>query len=123
MARNSIIFTARGPAVYRNVRKDLTGEPLLLLDEDEVKTLVLDFASYVETSETISSATASAENVSCSISTTSPRVTLTLSAATSNSDGKVTVVVTFSTANKWRGIIRVRRAERFDAEVLESDYA
>lgn len=123
MARNSIIFTARGPAVFRNVRKDLTGEPLLLIDQDEVKTLVLDFASYVESGETISSATAAAESVTCSISTSSPLVTLTLSAATSNSDGRVTVVVTMSTANKWRGIIRVRRADRFDAEVLESDYA
>ena len=122
MARHSIRFTPRGATTFYNVRKDLTGEPLLLLDESEVRSLELDFADYLDSGETISSASATAQSVTVSTTTSSPTVTLTLSAAQSHSDGKVTIVVTFSTGNKWRGIIRVRRTDRFTDEALMDDY-
>lgn len=122
MARHSIHFTPRGATTFHNVRKDLTGEPLLLLDEDEVKTLTLDFTDYLDSGETISSASATAKSVTVSTATSSPTVTLTLSAAQSHSDGSVTLVVIFSSGNKWRGIIRVRRTDRFTDEALMDDY-
>jgi hypothetical protein len=123
MARHQINFTPRGATTFYNVRKDLTGEPLLLLDESEVKTLTLDFTDYLDTAETISSVSTTAKSVTVSTATSSPIVTLTLSAAQSHYDGSVTAVVTFSSGNKWRGIIRVRRTDRFTDEALVDDYA
>lgn len=123
MARHYIGFTERGATVFKNVRKDLTGEPLILMDEDEVKSLVMDFTDYLEDGETISSASATAKSVTCTASTDSPTVTLALSAAQNTYDGSVTIVVTLSSGNKWRGIIRVRRTDRFTDEALMDDYA
>lgn len=123
MARHSIHYTPRGQATLYNVRLDLTGEPLLLLDEHEVKTLVLDFADYLDTAETIASVAATPKSVTVSTATASPRITLTISDAQSHADGSVTLVVTFSSGAKWRGIIRVRRTDRFTDEALVDDYA
>lgn len=123
MARHYIGVTRRGITTLDNVRKDPTGEPLILMDEGEVKTLVVDFAEYLESGETVSSATADDESVTASIVTSSPTVTLTLSAATSYYDGKVTLLVTMSSGNKFRTVIRVRRTDRYTDEALESDYA
>jgi hypothetical protein len=117
------LFSPRGATTFLNVRKDRTGEPLLHLDQDEVKTLVLDFTDYLDPGETVSSATATAESVTCTPTTSSPTVSLALSAAASPDLGQVTVIVTFSSGNKWRGIIRVRRTDRFTDEALVSDYA
>jgi hypothetical protein len=122
MARHSIHYTPRGATTFYNVHRDLTGEPLLFLDENEVKSLRLDFADYLDTGETISSVASTAKSVTVSVATSSPTVTLTLSAAQSHSDGSVTLVVTFSTGAKWRGIIRVRRTDRFTDEALVDDY-
>jgi hypothetical protein len=122
MPRHSIHYTPRGATTFYNVHRDLTGEPLLFLDESEVKSLRLDFADYIDTGETISSVASTAKSVTVSVVTSSPTVTLTLSAAQSHSDGSVTLVVTFSTGAKWRGIIRVRRTDRFTDEALADDY-
>ncbi len=122
MARHEIHFTPRGATTFYNVRKDLTGEPLLLIDENEVKTLRLNFADHLDSGESISSVTSTTKSVTCSVATSSPNVTLTLSAAQSHSDGSVTLVVTFSTGAKWRGIIRARRTDRFTDEALTDDY-
>ena len=113
MARRYIGFTKRGPAVFRNVRKAETGEPLVTLDENEVDDLVLDFQGYLESGETVSSATATANGVTETIATASPKVTLSLSEANQyNLSGRVEVVVTMSSGTVWRGYIRVRRRAR-----------
>lgn len=122
MARQYIGFTQSGMMVLRNVRRDLTGEPMILLDEDAVQTVVLDFAAMLESGETISSTSSTSKNVTKSVSTSSPTVTVTLSDATSTTDGSVTLVVTFSSGNVWRGILRVRRTDRFTDEALADDY-
>lgn len=124
MTRHIIGFASRGPTTLRNVRKAPTGEPLVHLDEDEIKVVKLDFTDYLETSETISSASVTTYNCTASTSTSSPNVTLTLSAATAyDLDGRVLVVVTFSTGEKWRGNIRVRRTSRYRDEGMGADYA
>jgi pyocin large subunit-like protein len=124
MTRHYVGFTSRGPTTFRNVRKAPTGEILVHLDEDEVKILKLNFADWLETGETISSVSATAYNCTCSTSTSSPNISLTLSAATAyDITGKVTLVVTASTGEKWRGNIRVRRTARYGDEESTSDYA
>ena len=122
MARQYIGFTSRGPAVFRNVKKASTGEPLILLDENEVKDLELDLTGYLETGETISSATASvSDGVTTTISTTSPKVTLNFSSATEyDLNGKVEVVITMSSGEKWRGYIRVRRRSRYMTQEFDN---
>lgn len=110
--------------VLRNVRRASTGEPLVLLDENAVTQLELDFTDYLEDEETVSSASVTANGVTASTSTSTPRVTITLSAATTyNIDGKLTIVVTMSSGDKWRGIVRVRRTNRYNDDQLLADYA
>jgi pyocin large subunit-like protein len=113
MARRYIGLTKRGIATLRNVRKAETGEPLVTLDENEVDDLVIDFTGYLESGETVSSATATPNGVTETISTTSPKVTLTLSEANQyNLSGRIEVVVTMSSGTVWRQYIRVRRRAR-----------
>lgn len=122
MARHYIGVASRGITVLRNIRTDKTGEPLLLLDEDEIARVVVNFSGYLETGETISSASIEPTGVTATASTSSPNVTLTVSG--SGYDGKITLVVTMSTGDKWRSIIRVRKTERQGDETLViSDYA
>lgn len=123
MSRHYLGISARGPTVFRNVRKDDTGEPLLLIDEDAVVKLTIDYSDWLETDETLSSVSATARSCTISVATTSPRTVITISAVTSNHDGDITVIATSSTGEKARDIIRVRRTNRYTDEALVfSDY-
>jgi len=119
-------ISSRGPTVLRNIRKDDTGEPLLLIDQDEIARLTLDFSDWLESSEELSNVTATARSCTASVGIISsgvPRVVITLSDVTSNHDGDITVIATSSTGEKWRGIINVRRTNRYTDEALVfSDY-
>lgn len=120
--RHYLGISSKGPAVFRNVYKDDTGEPLLYLDKDAVTKLQINFAQWLEGTETISSASVTAQSVTCSMSTTSPNVTLTFSGSTTY--GYVTLIVTSSTSEVYRGIIRVRQTVRYgDQTSVMSDYA
>ncbi len=120
--RNYISIGAKGTvATVFGLRRDTTGEPLVLLDQDEIKKLRLDLINWLG-SDTISSATVTAENVTCSASLASPYYDLTLSAS-SASDGKVTILITTSTSEVMSLIIRVRRPMRHTAETRLLDYA
>lgn len=118
MSRHYLGISARGPTVFRNVRKDDTGEPLLLIDEDAVVKLTIDYSDWLETDETLSSVSATARSCTISVATTSPRTVITISAVTSNHDGDITVIATSSTGEKARDIIRVRRTNRYTDEAL-----
>jgi hypothetical protein len=101
----------------------VTGEPLLLIDQDAVVKLTIDFIDWLETGETLSSVSATARSCTVSVSTTSPRTTITISDVTSHTDGGITIVATSSTGEKYREIIRVRRTNRYTDEALVfSDY-
>ncbi|TXH52116.1 MAG: hypothetical protein E6Q97_16820 [Desulfurellales bacterium] len=120
--RHWIGYDHRGPATLRNIRQDITGEPVLLLDEGEVRTVVMDLTSYLA-GETISSATAAAEGCTASIATASPLITLTISNATAyDIEGKVTLTITLSGGEVRKDTIRVRRIDRYAAENPVSDY-
>lgn len=122
MARHYIGVSARGINVLRNVRSAETGEPLILLDEDEVASVLVNFADYLEGAETISSASVTANGITATISTASPNITLTLSGA--GFDGSAALKVTTSTGAVFRTVIRVRKTERTtDETLLISDYA
>jgi GTP-sensing pleiotropic transcriptional regulator CodY len=102
---------------------DTTGEPLLLVDQDAIVKLTIDFIDWLETSETISSVSATARNCTISVSTTSPRTVITISDVTNHHDGDITIIATSSTGEKFRQIIRVRRTNRYtDEALLLSDY-
>ena len=118
MSRHYLGISARGPTVFRNVRKDDTGEPLLLIDEDAVVKLTIDYSDWLETDETLSSVSATARSCTISVSTTSPRTVITISDVTSNHDGDITIIATASTGEKYREIIRVRRTNRYTDEAL-----
>lgn len=123
MTRHYLGISARGPTVFRNIRKDDTGEPLLLVDEDAVVKLTIDYSDWLETGETIASAAATARSCTISVATTSPRTVITISDVTSHHDGDITVIATSSTGEKARDIIRVRRTNRYTDEALVfSDY-
>lgn len=123
MARHYIGINTTGPRVLRNVHRDITGEPLVYLDQDAVTTLRLNLSDWLETGETVSSASVTAEGVTASVSTSSPNVDVTLSAANSGGAGKITVTVTSSTAQVWRGIVWVRRTSRYGDEQSFRDYS
>jgi hypothetical protein len=119
--RHYIGVAPRGITVLRNIRNDDTGEPLLYLDEGAVDTVQINFAEFLNTGETISSATATAEGCTASASTSSPNVTLTVSNA--SDDGKITVTATTSASNVFPFIMRVRKPLRYgDEATLISDY-
>ena len=65
MARHSIGFTPAGATVFRNVRRTTGGRPLLLLDEDDVADLELDFTRTLEDGESVSDVTATGKGVTC----------------------------------------------------------
>jgi hypothetical protein len=56
--RHYLGISSRGAAVYRNIGRDETGEPLLLIDQDETRKLTIDFSDWLETGETIATVTA-----------------------------------------------------------------
>jgi len=121
MARRHYIgFTSRGPSIFRNVRLDETGRPLLFLEEGEIARLELDFQSFVETGETISSATVAPDNVTAVIANDTTSATITFSAA--NEWGEVIVTVTFSTGDVWSDKIRVRNQRRINMARRTTDY-
>lgn len=120
--RHYIGISPSGPTVLRNLRKDETGEPLLLLDESEATTLRVNLADWLESGETVSSATATGSNCTVSASTTSPNVDITVSAATSTSYGKITIIITSSAGAVVRQIIKVRRPNRYTDEQTYRDY-
>jgi len=123
VTRHYLGISEKGPTVFRNVRMDDTGEPLLLIDQDAVVKLTIDFSDWLETGETLSSVSATARSATISVSTTSPRTVITISAVTSYYDGDITVIATSSTGEKWRGIIRVRRTNReHDEAMFYGDY-
>jgi hypothetical protein len=123
MARLSIGYTPNGARVYRNVRMAETGEPLILVDEGEVKSVVLNLTAYLDTGETISSVTTTDENVTATTTLTTPTISVALSAATSTSDGSVTLVITLSSGEIIRQTLRVRRPNRYGLETYVRDYA
>lgn len=120
--RHYIGVSSSGPTVLRNIRKDVTGEPLLLLDQDAAARLRINFDDWLETGETISSITATAEGCTMTSALSTPNVTLTISAATNAYTGKITLKATASSGEIWRGIIRVRRPNRLGDEEAFTDY-
>jgi hypothetical protein len=121
--RQYIGISPMGPTVLRNIRKDDTGEPLVLLDENAIAKVRINFADWLEGSETIESASVTAESCTISTSTASPNIDLTVSDATSYTDGKITLEATSSTGEVYRGVIRVRRMSRYNDEQSRRDYA
>jgi hypothetical protein len=111
-----------GETVFHNVRRDETGEPLLLVDESAITKLRVNFADWLESGETITAATVTTQNCTVSTSTTSPNVDLTISAVTSFNDGTITLVATCSNGEVWRSKIRVRRTNRYTDEQTYRDY-
>ena len=124
MSRHEVHFTFKGASTFKNVRRAPTSEPLVHLDVNEIKVVKLNFTDYLDASETIISASATAYNCTVGISTSSPTVTLTISEATSYAiDGRIVVVVIFSSGEKHRQVIRVRRASRYGDEQVGADYS
>lgn len=119
--RHYLGVSPSGPTVFNNVRKDETGEPSLLIDKDAIVKLRVNFSDWLDSGETISSATATAENCTVSTSTSSPNVDLTVSAVTYN--GQITLVVTSSNSLAYTGIIRTRRTNRYADERTYRDYS
>lgn len=120
--RHYLGISPMGETVLRNVRKDLTGEPLLLVDQDAITILRVNFSDWLEGAETIASATTSGENCTISTSTTSPNVDITISNVTNTEYGKITLTATSSTGEVWRSIINVRRTNRYTDEQTYRDY-
>jgi len=121
VTRHYIGIAQRGITALRNVRRDNTGEPLILMDPDQVDTLTVNFSEFLNSGETISTATATAEGCTATASTSSPNVTLTIS--NPSDDGKITLKATTSASNVFPFTIRVRKTLRYgDEGLLISDY-
>lgn len=123
MARLLIAYTPNGVRVLRNVRIDETGEPLILLDKDEIKNVTVDLTAYLDDAETISSVTSTTISVTASVTLTSPTIVVRLSAATGTDDGYVSLVITLSSTEVIRQTIHVRRANKYGTEWYARDYA
>ena len=115
MARQAILYTSRGPATFRNVRQDHVGYPLVLMEDGEVRVVTLDLTNALEPGETISSASVAAEGVTGAVATSSPTVTLTLSAPTSW--GEAVVTITLSSGEKIITRVRARITHRYSDPV------
>lgn len=104
MARAQVLFSSRGPSVFRNVRKTEWSTPLVMLAENGTETLSLDLTNYLESGETVSSATASATNVTCTASVSSPTVTLAISDVQGRGD--IDLTITLSSGHVWAGTLQ-----------------
>jgi len=122
MSRRAIIFTAKGPAAFRNVEKDSTGRPLVLLEEDEKVTVKLDFQSFVETGETISTVAITGNNITATNAVAADNLSTTLTLSGAKDFGDVKVVVTFSSGEIWRDKIIVRNKRRYTVPQSTTDY-
>ena len=120
--RHYIGLTNAGETILRNVRRDDTGEPLILIDKDAITKLRVDFTDWLETGETITAVTVTAQSCTVSTSTASPNVDLTISLVTSYDYGTIELVATCSNGEVWRSIIRVRRTNRYTDEQTYRDY-
>lgn len=120
--RRYLGISPTGETVFHNVRRDETGEPLLLVDESAITKLRVNFSDWLESGETITAATATAKSCTVSAATASPNVDLTISAVTSYDQGSITLVATCSNGEVWRSIIRVRRTNRYTDETTYRDY-
>lgn len=119
--RHYIGISSKGVAVRRNVRRDPTGQPLLLVDEGEIVRLVVNFSAYLEAGETVSSATATGTGVTVTPTTSSPNVTLAISSV--GTDGEIALLVTMSTGDVYALTIYVRTPVRVgDESTVLSDY-
>ncbi len=116
MARQYVGYTSRGATVFRNVRRDREGYPLVLLEEGETKKVTLDLAGLLESGETLSSAAVTTEGVTASISTSGSASTLTLSGGTAW--GAAVVTFTLSSGEIIVETVRTRLNSReHDPEV------
>lgn len=122
MARHTLTFTPKGLTTSRNVHKDETGRPLVLLEEDEQTQLKLDFQSYVESGETISTATLATNNVTGSIALAGDNLSVTITLSGATDWGEVTPTITFSSGDIWQEKIRVRNRRRYTVPTRTTDY-
>ena len=74
------------------------------MHEDATETLVMDLTNYLDSGETVSAATVSADNVTCTVSVASPNVTLAISEP--QGSGDIDLVITLSSGHKWAGTIQ-----------------
>lgn len=122
MARLLIACTPNGMRVLRNVRTDRTGDPLILIDQDEVKTVTIDLTAYLDDAETISSVTTASESVTATATLASPLITVALSGTTIGVDGTTVLTITLSSGEVMRLPINARRMRRFTDETSQRDY-
>jgi hypothetical protein len=109
MARHQVLFTSRGPSVFRNVRRTEQGLPFVVLDNAGTASVVLDLTDYLDSGETVSSATVSATGVTCAASVSSPNVTLAISEP--QGQGDIEVTITLSSGAKWAGTLMTREQD------------
>lgn len=109
MPRHHVLFTERGPTVFKNVRKTSHGLPLVLIDEEASIDLVCDLTAYLGTGETISSITTTSDNVTCTATLATPIITLAISEP--QGPGDITLKATLSTGDIWAGTIKTGRLE------------
>jgi hypothetical protein len=93
------------------------------MDENEQKTLRLNYADWLEGSETIASITTTTHGCTVTATLATPNVNLVISAATSRDEhGEVEVLATSSAGDKHRQVIKVRRIQRYGDERTYLDY-
>jgi len=78
--------------------------PRVVLHEDATETLVMDLSGYLESGETVSSATATADGVTCTATVSSPSVTLAISEP--QGAGEIDLTITLSSGHKWAGTLQ-----------------
>jgi hypothetical protein len=122
MARHYIGMTARGATSLFGMKRTPEGYPLLLLEENEVSNVELDFTDWLDDSETVSSATVGTEGTLTAGTPTvsSPKVTVQMSGALSW--GRATITVTMSTGVKFVEKIEVRERQRYLEGNAPKDY-
>lgn len=106
MTRHYIGYTHRGETVFRNIGQDEDNLPVLLFAENERRRIELDLSPMLDSGETISTATTSGSGITASITNTTTKVTLTLSAPTPW--GEITTTITLSTGDIITSTIRAR---------------
>lgn len=107
MARHEIHYRPRGATVFKNVRKGAKGRPHIVMDDGEQLDLVLDLTDYLDSGETISTATVSNSGVTSTIALASPKATLTISSP--RTYGEITVTLTMSSGAILKPLIIVTR--------------
>ena len=108
--KSYIGLTSNGIRVLKGVSRNTDARPILMLNEGEIRRLVIDATGWLDAAATVDTATITNNGVSATIALATPKATVTITGPAHK--GYFTVTLTSSTGDVWIEDIHVRIPRR-----------